>query len=408
MAQPQPPARATLDVFDTTPLFMRELPSDNDTFESDNNTLAALQSLIHEGSPEEVASNFKDQGNEYFKGRRFREAMGFYTQGIDALTTQSTEGQGSTIKRTPVQEKDRPLYNALLLNRAAANLELGSVSSKNRRRKLLTNRRRIENFGRVLRDAHLVLEHDPRSSKALFRAARALIKLGRFEEAADACDRCLAFDPENKDVKAMKDLAVKGIEEQTRKAIEKAQAAERDKAIKAALDTALKYHSIAIPRTPGDEIDPESLPHLDPPLPTDPATAELICRVALVYPQHGQTDLIIRFSTHDTLGAHLDSILPDPSSPDGQLEFPPWDTKREYSSRAVNVYVRTRQGRVLKLGRNKTLAEICANVRKTGKERGIEDGLVVGQGVIAFVVVPRGSDAEERYIRSVKEEKAAQ
>ncbi|KAG8737128.1 hypothetical protein FRC10_008550 [Ceratobasidium sp. 414] len=389
MSHPQPPARTTLDVFDSTPLFMRELPSDNDTSESDNNTLAALQSLIHEGPPEEVASNFKDQGNEYFKSRRFREAIGFYTQGVDALTTQPIEGQGDTVKRIPVQEKDRPLYNALLLNRAAANLEL-------------------ENFGRVLKDAHLVLEHDSRSSKALFRAARALIKLRRFEEAADACDRCLAFDSENKDVKGVKDLAVKGIEEQTRKTLEKAQAAERDKAIKVALDAALKRHSITISRTPGDDVDPESLPRLDPPLPTDPGTAELICRVALVYPQHGQTDLIIRFSTHDTLGAHLDSILPDPSSPDGQVEYPLWDTKREYSSRAVNAYVRTRQGRVLKLGRNKTLAEICANVRKTGKEKGIEDGLVVGQGVIAFVVVPRASDAEERYLRSVKEERAAQ
>ncbi|KAG8714574.1 hypothetical protein FRC08_011722 [Ceratobasidium sp. 394] len=386
MSQPQPPARTGLDAFDSTPLFMRELPPDNDASESDNNTLAALQSLIHEGSPEEVASNFKDQGNEYFKGRRFREAMGFYTQGIDALTTQSTEEQGGTIKRIPVQEKDRPLYNALLLNRAAANLEL-------------------ENFGRVLKDAHIVLEHDPRSSKALFRAARALIKLRRFEEAADACDRCLAFDPENKDVKAVKDLAAKGIEEQARKALEKAQAAERAKAIKAALDAALKYHGITISRTPGEDIDPESLPRLEPPLPTDPESAELICRVALVYPQHGQTDLIVRFSTHDTLGAHLDSILPDPSL-DGQVDYPPWDAKTEYSSRAVNVYVRTRQGRVLKLGRNKTLAEICANVRRTGKEKGIEDGLVVGQGVLAFVVVPRASDAEERYLRSVKEERA--
>ncbi|KAG9122114.1 hypothetical protein FRC07_001642 [Ceratobasidium sp. 392] len=390
MSEPQPLARTTLDAFDTTPLFMRELPSgEDDTSDFDSNTLAALQSLIHEGSPEEVASNFKDQGNEYFRGKRFREALGFYTQGIDALTTRPIEGQENAIKRVPVEEKDRPLYNALLLNRAAANLEL-------------------ENFGRVLKDVHIVLEHDARSSKALFRAARALVKLRRFEEAVDACDRCLVFDPENKEVKAIKDVAAKGIEEQTRKAFEKAQAIERDKAVKAVLDAALKHHGITVSRIPNDNIDPESLPHLDPPFPTDPATAELICRVALVYPQHGQTDLIIRFSTQDTLGAHLDSILPDPSSPDGQLDYPPWDTKREYSSRAVNVYVRTRQGRVLKLGRNKTLAEICANVRATGKVKGIEDGLIVGQGVIAFVVVPRASDAEEKYLRSVKEERATQ
>lgn len=151
-------------------------------------------------------------------------------------------------------------------------------------------------------------------------------------------------------------------------------------------------------RSPNDDIDPSTLPFLDPALPTDPTTAELICRVALVYPQHAQTDLIIRFSTYDTLGAHLDSVLPEG-------EYPPWDTKQEYTSRSVNVYVRTRRGRVLKLGRNKTLAEMCASVRATGKDKGLDDGLVVGQGVIAFVVVPRGSEAEAKYLKSVKEEK---
>lgn len=59
----------------------------------------------------------------------------------------------------------------------------------------------------------------------------------------------------------------------------------------------------------------------------------------------------------------------------------------------------------MKLGRNKTLADMCASVRATGKDKGLDDGLVVGQGVIAFVVVPRGSEAEERYLKSVKEEK---
>ena len=54
----------------------------------------------------EIAQNFKEQGNEYFKGKRYREALGFYTQGIDA-------------KPDEIQLKE-----ALLLNRAACNLEL--------------------------------------------------------------------------------------------------------------------------------------------------------------------------------------------------------------------------------------------------------------------------------------------
>jgi hypothetical protein len=53
----------------------------------------------------EIAQKFKEQGNEYSEGKRYREALGFYTQGIDS-------------------KPDVQLKEALLLNRAACNLEL--------------------------------------------------------------------------------------------------------------------------------------------------------------------------------------------------------------------------------------------------------------------------------------------
>jgi hypothetical protein len=59
----------------------------------------------------EVARNFKEQGNAYFKGRRFREAAGFYSQGLDA------------------HPDDAALAEALLCNRAACNLELRASAS---------------------------------------------------------------------------------------------------------------------------------------------------------------------------------------------------------------------------------------------------------------------------------------
>ena len=60
---------------------------------------------------QEVAQNFKEQGNEYFRGKRYREALGFYTQGVEA------------------KADDRRLREALLLNRAACNLELRASPS---------------------------------------------------------------------------------------------------------------------------------------------------------------------------------------------------------------------------------------------------------------------------------------
>jgi hypothetical protein len=57
---------------------------------------------------EEIAQNFKDQGNDYFKGKRYREALNFYTQGVGAKPT------------------DLVIQEALLCNRAACNLELST------------------------------------------------------------------------------------------------------------------------------------------------------------------------------------------------------------------------------------------------------------------------------------------
>ena len=54
----------------------------------------------------EIAENFKEQGNDYYKGKRYREALGFYTQGVDA------------------KPENSKLLEALLCNMAACNLEL--------------------------------------------------------------------------------------------------------------------------------------------------------------------------------------------------------------------------------------------------------------------------------------------
>lgn len=87
------------------PLFMRTLnPADT----SENLELEALQALAYEGTPLEIAKNFKEQGNEAFREKRYRDALEFYTKGISSKC------------------EDFELESTLLLNRAAANLELRS------------------------------------------------------------------------------------------------------------------------------------------------------------------------------------------------------------------------------------------------------------------------------------------
>lgn len=85
------------------PLFMQSLDPTTDT---ENLELEALKALAYEGTPQEIALNFKEQGNEAFRERRFNDALEFYTKGITA------------------DSGDVELDTMLYLNRAATNLEL--------------------------------------------------------------------------------------------------------------------------------------------------------------------------------------------------------------------------------------------------------------------------------------------
>lgn len=91
---------------DDVPLFMRDLPKGDDGQDASSTALDALQALAFEGHPDDAAENFKQQGNEYFRAKRYREALGFYRQGLDA------------------QPQGKPLLESLFLNSAACQLAL--------------------------------------------------------------------------------------------------------------------------------------------------------------------------------------------------------------------------------------------------------------------------------------------
>ena len=129
-----------------TPLFMTSLddaandgddPRDGDPRPKENVAVEALRALAYEGSPVEVATNFREHGNECFRDRKWIDAREFYTNALSVLADDDRQRHDSKNSQRAVpergydgssteddREKRRKLQEALLLNRAACNLEL--------------------------------------------------------------------------------------------------------------------------------------------------------------------------------------------------------------------------------------------------------------------------------------------
>ncbi|KAG1908126.1 40S ribosomal protein S7 [Suillus fuscotomentosus] len=334
---------------ESTPLFMKSLPSE----ESNDPVIQALQSLAFDGTPDEIAQNFKEQGNDYFKGKRYREAISFYTQGIDA------------------KPSDIALHEALLCNRAACNLEL-------------------KNYGSVLRDCSKVLTLNTKSSKAYYRSATALFALERYEESLDCCERCLEYDPENKGVRSVRDRSAKAKAEKLRKESEKQERIHNKQREKKLLQVAFKERNLFAVYNPKGSSENPYEPHFDP---EDPEGTTLIIPVFFLYPQHATSDVIAHFVEDTTFSTHIFQMFPP------QAPSPSWDKAGQYISNNLVVYAITRRKRLLKVGKKMSLRDVC-NAAKA-KEGDPDDGLELKDGCLTFVVVPKG-EVEQNWVDEFK------
>ncbi|CAK5262474.1 unnamed protein product [Mycena citricolor] len=331
----RPRSKATFEEkmaeLDSIPLFMKSLPEES----TDDPMIAALQ---------KVAENFKDQGNDYFKGRRYREAQGFYTQGIDAKPT------------------DPVLHEALLCNRAAANLELSKCWA---------------------------ITLNARSSKAYYRSALALVALDRAEEAIDCCDRCLQFDSENKGVQSVRAQTQSKKDAKEKKEREKQERLRKEQEARYKMLAAFKERNLIVLKKK-DDLDNPYEPHFDP---EDPTGTSLIIPVFFLYPQYATSDIIPEFVEDTPFSSHLAVMFPPQAPP------PAWDTKHEYVDGKLAVYAMTRRKRLLKVGKKMSLREVCTAAKE--KEGELKDGLELKDGCLTFVVLPKG-DAEKKWIDEYK------
>jgi hypothetical protein len=116
--------------------------------------------------------------------------------------------------------------------------------------------------------------------------------------------------------------------------------------------------------------------------PADPASV-LNFPVLLLYPLAAQSDFIKTFAETESLGQHLQYILPVP-----------WDQKGEYTPEGVECYVETVSGGLIKAGKKLSMLKILSS----GKVELLD-------GLLKVSVVPAGQAA--KFIEEFKKRQAA-
>lgn len=285
------PNRSLDEQLNETPFFMTELP---DNLE-DNVKLQALQALLYDGTPEENATNFKEQGNEAFKSGRpgYKDALIFYTKGIDQ------------------KPNDALLLAQLYNNRAAVHLAL-------------------KNFGFAARDAALSISKDQSNVKAFWRAAKASLALEKIPEAEKFCGKGLELFPENSDlVSLVKEIQTTKIRLEEEKARIEADKAESIKLQKAMQQRGVRYH-VDSEKLALIELGPGLLGS-DAPRATLDKKNRLLLPIVFMYPPLSQFDFIQSASEDTCLLDHLTEMFAQPA---------PWDPELLYkSSLTMSAYI---------------------------------------------------------------------
>ncbi|KAI1096026.1 TPR-like protein [Rostrohypoxylon terebratum] len=341
-----------------TPFFMTELEENDDT--------EALKALAYEGTPFEVGSEFKDQGNECFRAKRWADAKEFYTKGVLVLAAEERKRARGETQDPAITAEDiknqRSVLESLYVNRAACHLEL-------------------RNYRSCWLDCAAALRLNDKNVKAYYRSARAFLAVNRIEEADDACARGLALDENNKPLQAVAQDIVKKHSEITAKQNKEAERLAREKRREYLVKASLAARNIKT-RTTAQPPEMEDAKLQLVPDPDDPRSS-LSFPAVLLYPVHLQSDFVKAFGEMESLADHLEYVFPLP-----------WDTAKEYTLAGVECYMETLSGGLIKVGKKVPLLKVLSG------------NVEVVDEVVRFFVLPEAKAAA--WVEEFKTKKAAE
>ncbi|KAG9089339.1 40S ribosomal protein [Ceratobasidium sp. 370] len=345
----------------------------------ENTTLSTKGSSNPAGPPsgtpqstsDKAVEEAKSEGNALFQQKKWLEARDAYMKGASLPTS------------------DPNLRKALLLNLAATNLQLGSWAD-------------------VLHDTTTVLAMDSNSVKALYRSARALNELKRFEEALDFCERGLKLEPLNQPLKEVKYAARNGAIRTQQILLIKAYAYHHLHIV----PTSKTNEFMSIPTT-----HPHELPYFDPPTPSDPQEAPHHSYVRFRYIERHASDTVSDYPMDMAILPLLNTFLPGstkfvtPSRSRNNLTFVPsgddpnithptsWDPLHEFLPSTLLVYARTGRGDTILVRGEMTLADVFGQVRQLSAAYPDDEDtyLELKRGMIHLFAFRKDSETERRW-----------
>lgn len=323
------------------PFFMTEL---DEADEETQDQIEALKALAYEGDPDEIATNFKNHGNECYREKRYKDAAEFYTKAIDV--------------KCGVKDIDVACYS----NRAACNLEL-------------------KNYRRCINDCKLALMLDPAHAKCLYRSAKAYFAVDRIDECIDCIEYAKTQVTDSANLNLYSSLLAKAQErkaQKTRLAAQRAAEQEARESRQRNLGLALRQRDITNILTGRLPMDSLKL-HLSDE--TDPASM-LIVPLMFFYPLEFMSEACENVSEEDTLGTYVSQLLDPP---------PPWllesdSTKIDkYKVSNVSIFAPTATGGLAKVGQNTTIGGILSKHPPV---------IPLVDGVARFFIVPKADVAD--------------
>ncbi|CCF58450.1 hypothetical protein KAFR_0E02980 [Kazachstania africana CBS 2517] len=301
-----------LEELNRMPFFMTKL-DDTDGDGGSNMELEALKALAYEGEPHEIAENFKNQGNDLYKVKRFRDAREIYTKGIEM--------------KCDVAKINESLY----ANRAACQLEL-------------------KNFRSCISDCKTALTYNPKNIKCYFRMGKAFTAINKFESARESIEFGQKIDNDNKSFENLLNI-IKNKEEEIRKYEEKKLKAQQDRENKKImLQDALTLRNVKSIKTnsPANMME-EAKVRLEDPMDFE---SQMIYPALVMYPTTDEFDVIAEVGELSTVQDLLDLVM---NRPTDWFEMPGHEN---FSPNKLIAFMETQAGGLIKVGKKLTFHDI--------------------------------------------------